>query len=201
MKKIAILIVGLSLIVPILALAKIGVGVGTGKIVMDQTLKPGLIYTLPTLVVLNTGDEPSDYEVSITYRENQPELKPSKEWFSFKPSKFYLEPGKNQAIQIKLSLPVNGAKPGNYFAFLESHPVKKTVNDGGTSVGVAAAAKLYFTVEPANFFVGVYYRLTSIFTLYAPWSYVVLAVLVAALLVTLSRRYFSFNIGIKPKKK
>lgn len=188
------------LILPIVVLARIGVGVGTGKIQVDQKLKAGLIYTLPPLTVLNTGDEPSEYEVGIQYHENQPEMRPPKEWFSFEPLNFHLEPGKSQVVQIKLTLPVKGVKPGDYFAFLQGFPTKKA-QVGGTSVGVAAAAKLYFTVAPANIFVGIYYRIASLYKLYAPWSYVISAIIIVALLIVLFRRYFSFNIGINVKKK
>lgn len=200
MKKFILLCGAIILILPIVVSAKIGVGVGTGKIQVDQPLKAGLIYTLPPLTVLNTGDEPSDYGVGIQYHENQPEIRPLKEWFSFEPSNFYLEPTQVQVVQIKLTLPVTGAKPGDYFAFLQGFPVKKA-QAGSTSVGVAAASKLYFTVAPANFFVGVYYRAASLCNLYAPWSYVVLAVVAAALLISLLRRFLSFNIGINFKKK
>jgi hypothetical protein len=205
MKKFSFLILELVFFLPVLVLARIGVGVGTGKIVVDQPLKPGLIYTLPSLMVLNTGDEPGEYGVSIEYHEGQetnPEmgLKPAKEWLSFEPKKFHLEPGQAQQVQIKLSLPVKGVKPGQYFAYLEGHPVKKDVV-GQTTIGVAAAAKLYFRVAPANFFAGIYYRITSLFALYSPWSYVVLAIVVAAILIALFRRFFSFNIGISFKKK
>jgi hypothetical protein len=205
MKKFSFLIFGVVFFLPVLVLARIGVGVGTGKIVVDQPLKPGLIYTLPSLMVLNTGDEPGEYGVSIEYHEGQeanPEmgLKPAKEWLSFEPEKFHLEPGQAQQVQIKLSLPVKGVKPGQYFAYLEGHPVKKDVA-GQTTIGVAAAAKLYFRVAPANFFAGVYYRIVSLFALYSPWSYVVLAIVVAAILIALFRQFFSLNIGISFKKK
>jgi len=205
MKKFSFLIFGLVFFLPVLVLARIGVGVGTGKIVVDQPLKPGLIYTLPSLVVLNTGDEPGEYGVSIEYHEGQeanPEmgLKPAKEWLSFEPEKFHLEPGQAQQVKIKLSLPVKGVKPGQYFAYLEGHPVKKDVA-GQTTIGVAAAAKLYFRVAPANFFAGLYYRIASLFALYSPWSYVVLSIIIVAILITLFRQFFSFNIGISLKKK
>jgi len=199
MKKTVILILSFTLLLPIFVFARIGVGVGTGKIQIDQPLKPGSINTLPPLTVFNTGDEPSEYGVSIEYQTSQPELKPQKEWFSFEPSNFHLEPGKAQIVQIKLTLPIKGAKPGNYFAYLEGHPVKKATS-GQTSIGAAAAAKLYFTIAPANFLQGSYYRMMASIALYAPQSYVILAVIVAACLIVLFRRYFSFNIGIKTKQ-
>lgn len=200
MRKIIVIIFCLGLILPALTFAKIGVGVGTGKIQVDQLLTAGLIYTLPPLTVLNTGDEPGEYGVGIQYRENQPEMRPDKEWFSFEPSNFYLEPGQVQAVQIKLKLPVKGAKPGDYFAFLQGFPVKKTTV-GATSVGVAAAAKLYFTVEPANFFMGIYYRAVSLYQLYYPWSLIASIIFILAILIISFLRFFSFNIGVNIKKK
>jgi hypothetical protein len=200
MKKTIILILSFTLLLPVFVSAGIGVGVGTGKIQVDEPIKPGVIKLLPPLTVINTGDEPSEYGVSIEYLFSQPELKPQREWFSFEPSGFNLEPGKVQVVQIKLTLPIKGVKPGNYFAYLEAHPVKKAVS-GQTSIGAAAAAKLYFTIAPANFLQGIYYRLMASIALFAPQSYVVLAVIAAACLVVLFRRYFSFNIGINLKKK
>lgn len=190
---------------PLFASAAVGVGVGTGKIIVDEPLKPGLIYTLPTLSVLNTGDEAGDYGVSIEYHEGQEAradmgFKPAEGWFTFEPANFHLEPGTSQTVQIRLNLPVNGIRPGQYFAYLEGHPVQATVA-GQTRVGIAAAAKLYFTVEPANFIAGVYYRVMSLFALYAPWSYVGLAIVAAGVLIALFRRFFSFNLGISFKKK
>lgn len=188
------------LILPVIVLAKIGVGMATGKIQVDQELKAGLIYTLPPITVLNTGDEPSEYGVGIQYHENQPEMRPLKEWFSFEPLNFHLEPGQSQIVQVKLTLPMTGAKPGDYFAFLQGFPVKKAMA-GSTSVGVAAAAKLYFTVAPANFFIGIYYRVVSLMALFSPWSYVGSAIIIVVLAIIIFRRFFSFNIGINLKKK
>lgn len=205
MKKACIIIFGLMLFLPVLAFAKVGVGVGTGKIIVDEQLKPGLIYTLPVLPVLNTGDEPGEYGVSIEYHEGQETradmgLKPLEEWFSFVPSNFHLEPGQVQTVEIRLNLPIKGVRPGQYFVYLEAHPVQESVA-GQTRVGIAAATKLWFTVEPANFFSGVYYRVVSLLTLYSPWSYVALAILGVVILIALFRRFFSFNVGISFKKK
>jgi len=147
---------------------------------------------------VNTGDEPSEYGVQIVFHENQKEMRPAKEWFKFEPSQFYLEPGQSQLVQIKLTLPIMGAEPGDYFAFLQGRPLQKT-ETGMTSIGVAAATKLYFTVAPANIFVGIYYRIASLATLYSPWSYVVSAIVIAALLIAILRRFISFNIGIRKK--
>jgi len=201
MKKTIAVILFVALFAPVLALARIGVGVGTGKIVVDQPLKPGLIYTLPSLSVVNTGDEPAEYGASIEYHEGQETradmgLKPAKEWLSFEPEKFHLEPGQAQQVQIKLSLPVKGVEPGTYFAYLEGHPVQKDVA-GQTRIGVAAAAKLYFTVAPANIFQGIYYRFISLYSQYHPWDTIILAMIAAAVIFRIISKRFKFQIAKK----
>lgn len=199
MKKVLLLLLFILASFPLLSSAEVKVGVLTGKIIVDQELKPGLIYTLPDLVVVNNGTEPSDYGVAIQHRENQPELKPEKEWFDFEPREFRLEPGKTQVVHIRLTLPVNGVKPGNYFVLVQAHPVNKAVEVGGVTISVAAAAKLYFTVSPGNIFMGVYYRLVSFFETYAPWSFVVGGLVLLAILIFILRRFISFNVSVKKK--
>lgn len=200
MKKSAVLLCGaIVLFLPLAVLAKIGVGIGTGKIIVDQEMKAGLIYTLPPVMVMNTGDEPSEYGMGIQWHENQPEMRPAKEWFSFSPATFHLEPGTSRVVQMKLTLPIKGAKPGKYFAFIQGFPVRKAT--GGASIGIAAATKLYFSVAPANFLAGIYYRVVSLFTIYSPWSYIVLIIVAGSGLVAFLRRFFSLNLGISLKKK
>ena len=198
MKKLVLLVFALSLLLPSIVSANIGVGVGTGKIIADQALRPGASYVLPPLVVINTGDEASDYAVNLQYREGQPELKPEVAWLSFEPESFYLEPGKTQTVEVKISLPVKGATPGDYFAFIQAHPVAKA-DVSGTSVGVAAAAKLYFTVAPASFFQGLYFRCLSLYNDYRPWPQIVIGVIILGVLVTVFRKKFKFNISLAKK--
>jgi len=198
MKKLIIPLAAIitALIFPFVAFGSIGVGVGTGKIQVDEPLKPGLIYNIPPLTVVNTGDEPTEYTVFIDYSGNQPELKPNKEWFSFEPLQFALEPGQSRIVQIKLTLPIK-TNPGDYFAYLEASPIKKTTASGGTTIGVAAAAKLYFTIAPANIFQGIYYRFISIYTRYHPWDTIVLAIIFVAVLILLFRKRFKIQIAKK----
>ncbi|MDQ5938789.1 MAG: hypothetical protein QG603_589 [Patescibacteria group bacterium] len=201
MKKSIFLLVVISLFLPLFSFATIGVGVLTGKIVVDQELKPGVIYNLPDLVVSNSGDEVSDYSVTIQHREKQPELRPAKEWFDFEPKKFNLEPGKTQVVHIRLTLPVTGAKPGDYFALVQAYPVKNAVETAGATISVAAAAKLYFTVSNGNIFIASYYRVVSFFETYSPWSFIGGGVILLIILILLLRHFVSFNIGVKVKKK
>lgn len=200
MKKFIVLLF-LGLLLPTIAWARIGVGVGTGKIQVDEQLKPGMSYHLPPLTVLNTGDEESDYETEVTYHQDQPEMKPEQSWFSFKPRKFHLEPSEVQLVEIQLDLPLK-AKPGDYFAYLEGHPLKKS-QAGQTAIGVAAAAKLYFTVVPANIFQAIYYKVTAFWINNSPWTNIIAGVVIFFLLKKfLKKRFkFQFNIQKKPNRE
>ena len=177
--------------------ASIGVGVGAGKITLNDDLKPGSIYDLPSLPVINTGDEESDYGVSIEYNEVQSQMKPDAAWFRFDPATFHLLPGKSQVVKVSVAVPIKTI-PGEYFAYLEAHPVKSDVA-GVTSIGVAAASKLYFTVAPSNFFEGIYYRALSLIERSAPWSYAVFALIGLFILVKIFKKFFKFNIAINKK--
>lgn len=196
MQKNILLILIISLIFPVVILAGVGVGVNLGKIEIDEPLKPGGIYNLPSIGVINTGDEPGDYELAVTYHQDQPELRPAQEWFSFSPSSFPLEPGQSQSVAIKLSLPMK-ISPGDYFAYLEAHPIVKA--GPGTTIGVAAATKAYFTIVPANIWQAITYRISSFFTVYAPWTYVILTIVIGAIILTIFRKFFAFQVGIRRK--
>jgi len=187
----------LLLTFPYLANAKIGVGVGSGKIVVDEKLKPGMIYKLPALSVMNTGDEPGQYAVSIAYHEKQPELKPKEEWFSYSPDSFGLQPQEAKQVEITLNLPVN-AQPGQYFAYLEAHP-DKTSKKGDTSIGVAAAARLYFEIVPANALSGIYYKILTFWKVNQPWTNRVAVAIMLVLAILTAKRFFNIQIGIKNK--
>ena len=200
MKKIIFLTLAISFFIfPAYVLGRIGVGVATGKIIVNDKLKPGIIYNLPPLTVLNTGDVPSDYEVKITYFEKQPQLKPSNDWFIFTPQKFHLDPGKVQVVNIKLNLPII-VKPGDYFGFLEAHPIQKNTT-GKTTIGIAAAAKLYFTIVPSNILYGMYYKIISFWEVYAPWPQRVTTFIIIISTILIARKFFNIQIGLKNPQK
>lgn len=80
-KSLNIVVLALVLFInflPSIAEAKIGVGVGTGKIEVDEALKPGSLYRLPPISVINTGDVEGVYSLTITYHEQQEEIRPEK---------------------------------------------------------------------------------------------------------------------------
>lgn len=199
MKKLLLtfLLINIVLLLPSSSFAKLGVGIGTGKIVVDEQLRSGVIYNLPSLTVANTGDETSDYTVSVAYHTDQPELRPEKEWFIFSPEVFKLEPGESKVVEVKLNLPLR-TEPGSYFAYLEGSPVINK-DDGKSSVGIAAAAKLYFEIIPSNIFEAIYFKVASFFQVYAPWPQrASLAIGVVGLALVL-RKYLNFDITFKKK--
>lgn len=204
MKKFIVLLFIVVLVFPLIVFARVGVGMGVGNIRIDK-LKPGGIYDLPFLVVYNTGDGPSDYEITISYHVAHPEIRPLPEWFTFTPSPFRLEPGKSQRVAVKLTLPVKGVEPGDYFCFLEAHPIMGEGEPGTVTIGVAAATKLYFSVIPANIWQAMYYRFLALWRRYVPWNWIVLALVLAATAILIFRKifrkHFSLQIGIKKKEE
>ncbi len=182
---------------PLFSSAKLGVGVGAGKIIIDKPLKSGMIYTLPNLPVINTGDELTSYIVSIEYLEKIPELRPERKWFIFNPSTFELKAGEVKNVAISLNIPLK-VKPGDYFAFLEAHPVVKA-ESGITQVGIAAAAKLYFTIIPANILQGIYYRISSLIIKYSPWSYIIPLIILLSVILSVLRKFIKVDVKFNKK--
>lgn len=173
--------------------ASVGVGVGTGKIILDEELKPGLSYTLPSLTVYNTGDEASEYYVSTEFSQKEGKLEPNLEWFTFTPSSFFLKPDESQIVTVELRIPMKGAMPGEYFAFLTAQPKNKEAQ-GSASVGVAAACKLYFTVITANIFQTIYYVALDLFSRYKPWSIIIPVGIILFVLWKIFRKRFKIQV-------
>ncbi len=195
-KRVVIFLILSALLIPT-AYASIGVGVGVGKIQVTEQLKPGEIYQLPPITVLNTGTQPSSYALRIQHQEKQLEVIPDTSWFHFSPQQFTLNPHQVQTVQITLDLPIH-ATPGDYFAYLEAYPLQITPA-GTTAVDIAAATKLYFTIIPATLVAAIYYKVLSFWNVYAPWPQIVLiGVIIIVALVLLKR---SVNIEIKLAKK
>ena len=177
--------------------AQLGVGIMPGIIRVDESLLPGGRYNLPSLQVLNTGNESSDYGVELASMAEQEELQPPADFIIASPTSFHLEPGANQVVSLSLDIPLK-AKPGDYLAYIEAHPVA-TGGGGGMQIGIAAATKLYFTVKPANAFVAITNSIANFFTRNAPVSYIVPGVIVIGLLVFFLQRRIRIDIRIARK--
>ena len=181
---------------PAVAQEGVGVGVNVGSIEVDEPLLSGDSYRLPSVGVVNTGHVAADYSLHVTFREAQPELRPSEGWFDFDPDRFALEPDEVQSVQVRVSIP-GSAEPGDYFAFLEASPI---IEGDGVTVGVAAAVKLSFTVEPGgggdNPVVAAWNRFDD----NAPVSYSIAGVIGALLLLYLLWRRFPIRIRFERRR-
>ena len=200
--RVIVVVVGLALAAALLAPASgvradVGVGVNLGKIDIDDKLAPGGRYNLPSLGVINTGDEPGDYEVVISYMGDQDEARPPADWFEFEPQRFFLEAGGSQLVEIRIVLP-SGAGPDDYFALIEAHPVPD--DEEGVNISVAAATKLTFTVRPSNLLAAWILQAQNFIEDGEPWTYVIPASLVLLLVVYLLRRNFRFRFGVERRQ-
>lgn len=176
---------------------RVGVGVGTGKIKIDEAMLPGRTYQLPPLNILNTGNVSAEYTTVITYHEKQTEKMPPAEWFHFSPAQYTLEPQQSQIVTINVTVPLS-VEPGEYFAYLEAHPLKTVASDQGTLIGVAAASRLYFSIKPANFVMALYYRVTGFYLQHTALVNGILLALVIFLLLSWLRKHV--DISLKKKE-
>lgn len=172
---------------------ELGVGINTGKITVDEPMMPGGSYKLPSVGIINTGQVMTDYEMAISYHEGQPELKPAAAWFNFDPKTITLEPKQSKNIAITLHIPAN-ARPGAYFVYLEAHPVAKA---GAVAIGIAAVARLYFTVKPANIFSALANQASAFIQDQAPYSWVVLGVILLVIIIILIRRFVRISLRVE----
>ena len=200
MKFPILVLAGLAILTGLIANARIsyaerGVGVNLGQIKIEDRLSPGGGYSLPALGVINTGDKYGDYEVVITYLEGQKESRPPEAWFNFNPNRFSLAAGDGQTVEIRLELPT-GADPGDYFAFVEAHPLAE---NSGPSIGLAAATKLSFSVKPSNWFEVQAIRFNRYIDDSQPWSYVIPFAILVVLLLLLARRFF--RVGLRVERR
>lgn len=198
-KKRNILIVCLALVLPLVAaapaVAKLGVGVNVGRIEVNEPLLSGGIYRIAKVGVINTGTEKATYEVDVSYLEDQKQLRPPKEWFSFKPKRLSLKPKDSEHVEVTVVLPVKAA-PGKYFALIEAHPV---IKKEAVTISIAAASKMSFTVESSSLFWSIINRVSSWLTANAPYTYIGLGILVLAIAVLIFRRFARISLRVERK--
>lgn len=125
--------------------AKIGTGVGAAPITLKAPARAGSNYSLPSLWVVNTGDEPAIYAVAVTpstrTKQNTTNVRPA--WVKIARRGFRLAPGEGTWVPLALSVP-RDAPGGRYEANLVAGTVRE--NAGGAGLGAAAATRLQFRV-------------------------------------------------------
>jgi hypothetical protein len=173
-----------------------GIGISIGKIEIEDRLSPGGGYALPTLSVINTGTEPGQYEVAITYTEGQSQKKPPSGWFGLQPQHFFLNGGQPQNVRLSLTLPAK-APPGQYLAYIEAHPLQ---DGAGVPIGVAAATRISFEVKPSSWLAAQRVRFNREIDKNEPWSYLAPMALLAALLVMTLRKSIRLRLPFERRR-
>jgi hypothetical protein len=178
----ASLFAGLAIVLAVMpAAADRGVGISTGQIAVANELQPGGGYPLPRISVFNTGDVVSDYQLGVTYEVGQREHHPDAGWFDFDPERFTLAPGESRDINVALTIPT-GAEPGDYFVLLQAQTV--ALEPGATSIGVAAATKLSFSVGSSGWIDTQWRNINRWLGEAQPWTFIVPAAVVLAFLAS-----------------
>jgi hypothetical protein len=167
-----------------------GVALDLGRLDIAQTLMPGAGYTLPAIGVRNPGDVPTTYRLLVTHVTDQQGKAVPESWLRFSPGTVRLKPGETKKIAARLSLPT-GADPGSYEALLAAQIV---TSGKGAQVGAAAAAKLDFKVKSATWLGAQWYRVRTFLSGHTPWTWLVPALLLAALAGRQMRRRFAFQV-------
>ena len=181
----------LFLLTPVTALASRGVAIDLGRIEIQQKLTPGGSYRLPTMGVRNPGTETTRYELHASPLAMKGKKAPPSSWFHFSPSRLTLKPNQTQPVKVRIDLPT-GADPGNYVALVGPQIV---TTGKGAQVGAAAASRVTFSVEPANWLQAWWLRAKTFFSSHEPWTYLVPALIALLAAVRLLRNRFTFAIS------
>lgn len=187
---------GWQVLLPALARADQGVAIDLGSIAIDERLSPGGRYRLPTMSVRNVGDEAGEYEVVISYLQDEPGSRAPAKWFSMDPQRFHLEPSESRPVSLHITLPT-GAEPGDYNALIEAHPVRE---GEGVQVTAAAASRLTFTVKPSNAFSAWLLQIRRGIADYSPWSYLGFGLVLVAVAGFVARRNLRLGVRIERRR-
>ena len=175
---------------PVPAFATQGVSVDLGRVEVDEPLRAGQRYQLPTIGVTNPGTESATFEVSVDARAGV-DAAPD-DWFRLAPSSFELDPGDTQPVAVELVLPP-GARPDRYEQLLSAKLV--VGESGGTTVGAAAASILTFEVVPSTLVEGLWLSIVSFFRAGQPWTTAAVIAAAVVVLVGWVRRNFEFAVS------
>ena len=175
--------------------ARIGVGVGLGRMQLGEVLSPGGVYKLPKLPVINTGLVSGTFQVRADLVAGPVIV--NKEsvsgWVRFSPVQFDLDEGQSRLVKTELTLPFD-TPPGEYLVYLEASIVR---NSGmAVSFSPAAATKLYFSVRPSSV-LGAYRARFLTFVETNPVIYLILAVLLIIEASLILRRHWRFKVEVR----
>jgi len=165
-----------ALSLPSFAAATIGTGVGATPLRLIARAEPGRQYRLPSLFVVNTGTQTSDYVVHVRHVDLKPGREVPASWVHVARTRLRLRAHKHALVGVVLSVPKSAAN-GDYRTDLVVGTSTRRPGSGA-ALGAAAADGLIFTVGGP-----------TTYPWSSPWFWVAVFGLVAALLLrTLVRR-------------
>lgn len=176
--------------------ADVGVAIDIGAIDVSQRLSKGGRYQLPTIGVRNPGTEASAYAMDVSFIQGQAGRRVPPAWFTFTPATFTLEPGATQAVRVSVEIPAN-APPDAYKALLEA---RVATPGEGARVGAAAASQLSFTVKPSTVLEAWLLRGRLTLDGGAPWSYLLLALLLLGSALWWVRGRFRLDLRVQRRR-
>jgi hypothetical protein len=131
-------------LLPSVALAAVGTGISANAIVLAGEARPGQSYRLPSVYVVNTGDQPATYFLKVQRMVPGQGRSVPAGWVGIGRSALALQPAESATVALVLRVPASAAL-GAY----ESDVVAGAFaagGAGGASIGAAAATRLAFTV-------------------------------------------------------
>ena len=137
----------LLLAFPAAAAASIGVGIQVGPVRLAGIAHAGQTYDLPPVYVVNTGTEPETVRLEVQRLSRGTGRDVPKSWFKPGQTDVHLDPKQSATIPVQLVVPAD-ATLGPYFSDVVAHG-SASIEAGQTTLGVAAATKLQFTVGKA----------------------------------------------------
>jgi hypothetical protein len=171
-----------ALIVCAAAQADIGTGIGANPLRLHSQAEPGGRYHLPSVLVVNTGNQVSNYVVRVK-RLGQPKGHDvPASWIRFAHTRVRLGPHKRAVIPVVLMVP-KGAAGGVY----RSNVVVTTYTrrrGGGAALGAAAADELSFAIGAPS---------SSLWS-WAWFSYLLLGLAATGVIILIRRLGFRFHI-------
>jgi hypothetical protein len=172
------------------AVADSGVGITPGIIDVEDVLKPGGRYTLPTIGVINTGDSPQRYAIAFSHEREFRALPEA--WVNIQPKEFDLKAGESQAVALTITIP-GSAEPGDYSAYVEA----RMIGDGDQALQGGVATTLEVSVSESGWLETFRRQLTNMLEDSAPWSYVLGAAGVLAFVYVKLRHRVRFKSPIE----
>jgi hypothetical protein len=142
------LIVATSIVVgaagSVAASGNTGAGVGANPIVLSAVARPGRVYQLPSLYVVNTGTSPSHYRLKVEQFAPHAGRAVPPSWISFDRNGFLLKAKESTTIELRLTVPSRAAT-GKYVSDIVAGTEAGTKVSGAVA-SAQAATQLMFTV-------------------------------------------------------